>query len=101
LISALRGQCHRLFTDEQQSIADYIVQNYLVPGVLLTEATLREIATIAYLEKFQDDQILKPFNWTTGFIAGFKKRSWFSSRRSHLKRQPLCAMSKSLPGYRG
>jgi hypothetical protein len=86
----LRGAHHRVFSDtEEQAIADYIVQNYLVPGALFTDSTFRDIAMIAYLEKFSDDQMPKQFNCSPGFIASFKERNRFSSRRAHLKRRPV------------
>jgi hypothetical protein len=44
---------------------------------------------IAYLEKFSDDQMRKQFNCSPGFIASFKERNRFSSRRAHLKRRPI------------
>jgi hypothetical protein len=86
----LRGEHHRVFSDaEERAIADYIVQNYLVPGALFTDSTFREIAMTAYLEKSDDDQARKQFNCSPGFIASFKQRNRFSSRRAHLKRRPV------------
>jgi hypothetical protein len=87
-VYTLRGDHHRVFSDaEERAIADYIIDNYLVPGVLFTDSTFRDIAMTAYLQK-DDDQMRKQFNCSPGFIADFKARNRFSSRRAHLKRRP-------------
>jgi hypothetical protein len=36
---------------EEAAIGTFILENYILPGVLLTNETLPEIATQAYLEK--------------------------------------------------
>jgi hypothetical protein len=71
-ISTFRGQQHRMFTDdEERSIDNYIMQNFRVLEVLFTDAISREIATIAYSEKFQDCPMPRPFNYSAGFNASF------------------------------
>lgn len=109
----LRGKHHRIFTEtEEAAIADYITQNYLVPGALFTDGTFREIAMAAYHEKIANDPRPTPFNCSPGFIADFKGRNRFSSRRAHLKRRPhvteeakeewvarLCALLRDVPDH--
>jgi hypothetical protein len=87
--STLRGKQHRIFTGaEEEAIADYITQNYIIPGALFTDGTFREIAMTAYNEKSENESRPKPFNCSAGFISSFKERNRFSSRRAHLKRRP-------------
>jgi hypothetical protein len=85
----LSGFHHRVFTKaEEQALADYITLNYVLPGSLFTDATFRQIAIQAYLEKHQQDETPREFECSAGFIAGFKARNNFASRRSHLKHPP-------------
>jgi hypothetical protein len=88
-IYELHGLHHRVFTkDEEQVLADYIILNYVLPGYLFTDATFRQIAIQAYLEKHQQDETPREFECSAGFIAGFKARNNFASRRSRLNRRP-------------
>jgi hypothetical protein len=48
---------------------------------------LFDISTMANLEKWSDDQFLKPTGCSSDFITGFKERNSFSSPDSHLKHQ--------------
>jgi hypothetical protein len=41
----------------------------------------------AFLEKYQGE-VMPRFACSDGFIANFKRRNGFSSRRAHLKRRP-------------
>jgi hypothetical protein len=85
----LRGFHHWVFTkEEEQALADYITLNYVLPVFLFIDAIFHEIAIQADLEKHQQDETPREFECSTGFIAGFKARNNFTSRRSHLKRRP-------------
>jgi hypothetical protein len=91
-IHTFRGRHHRIFSDEEERhITEYIVQNYLLPGYLFTDATFRQIAIEAYLEKSKDNENPTKFDCSPHFITGFKERNRFSSRRVHLKRRPQVA----------
>lgn len=89
------GQHLRIFTDyEENSIADYIVDNYIICGMYFTDEDFKEIALLAWQEKYlpmldmnnQDD--FKEFHCSAGFIDDFKKNHRFSSKMFHLKRRP-------------
>jgi hypothetical protein len=97
------GLHHRVFAkEEEQALADYITLNYVLPGYLFTDTTFRQIAIQAYLEKHQKDETPREFECSAGFIAGFivgfKARSNFSLRRSHLKRRPRVTQKKERHG---
>jgi hypothetical protein len=85
----LRGLHHRVFTkEEEQALVHYITLNYVLPGYLFTDATFRQVVISGYLEKHQQDEIPREFERSAGFIAGFKARNTFASRRPHLKCRP-------------
>jgi hypothetical protein len=85
-----RGDHHRIFTvAEEQAISDHIMDTYLTPGLLFTDATFSEIAIQAFLEKYRDADPPVQFQCSAGFTNDFKKRNRFSSRRAHLKRRPV------------
>ena len=70
---------HRIFTDEEEDwIADFIVQNYILTGLHFTDEDFKTIARQAYEEKYlhneeEDENFEVPdFNCSAGFIADFK-----------------------------
>ena len=84
-----RGSHHRIFTDaEENSITEFIVENYFQPGWVFHDEDFKFIAMQAYLEKHGDDAEFKNFQCSKGFIWDFKKRNKLSSRRAHYKRRP-------------
>jgi hypothetical protein len=86
---AFRGRHHRIFTvAEEKHIANYVVVNYLLPDHLLTDATFRQIAIQAFLEKHKDDNEQPLFQCSPRFITGFKAQHKLSSRRAHLSKRP-------------
>ena len=84
------GQHHRIFSDaEEDAIADYIVENFIIPGYHFTDADFRDIAMQAYREKYytflnsddpEERKKAKNFNCSDGFIADFKYHHGFSSK---------------------
>ena len=91
------GQSKRIFTDaEEDSIADYITQNYILKGLHFTDEDFKEIAMKAHDEKYfhflnSDDlngrKKYKEFHCSAGFIADFKYHHGFSSKVFHAKRR--------------
>lgn len=91
------GQHHRIFSDaEEDAIADYIVENFIIPGYHFTDADFRDIAMQAYREKYytflnsddpEERKKAKNFNCSDGFIADFKYHHGFSSKCFHAKRR--------------
>lgn len=78
----------RLFTDEEeQSITEFIKENYLKQGLLFTDSQFRELAMQAYQEKHKDEENIKDFKVSDHFIHNFKIRNHISSRVSHPKRR--------------
>jgi hypothetical protein len=79
----------RIFSDEEEAaLREFIIENYVVPGALFTNADFQRIAMDAYLMKYKDSDTPPPFNCSKGFIKDFKSRNSFSSRRAHYKRRP-------------
>ena len=84
------GQHKRIFTDEEEdSLADYIVDNYIIPGHYFTDDDFRELALQAWKEKYipilnsSDPEIrsqYKEFTCSRGFIYDFKYHHHFSSK---------------------
>ena len=91
------GQHKRIFTDEEEdAIADYIVSNYILPGLHFTDDDFIEIALQAHKEKYnqylesedpEERKKYKEFHCSRGFIADFKYHHGFSSKVFHLKRR--------------
>lgn len=87
----------RIFTDEEEDcIADYITQNFILKGLHFTDDDFQEIAMAAHREKYEsyldsDDPSIrkkyKPFHCSRGFINDFKYHHGFSSKVFHLKRR--------------
>lgn len=91
------GLSLRIFTDlEEDAIADYITQNYILKGLYFTDDDFIEVAMAAYREKYipilnsEDPNIrktFKEFHCSRGFINDFKYHHGFSSKVFHLKRR--------------
>ena len=80
---------HRIFDDnEEAAISSYIIDNYIVPGILFTNEDFKALAAQAYREKFKDVEEMPDFHMSDGFVTGFKKRNHFATRRAHAKRRP-------------
>ena len=79
----------RIFTqEEEQAIASFLKDNVIERGYLFTDEDFRQWIIQAYLEKYSDEEEeLKQFNASNGFIYDFKRRNRFSSRRAHFKRR--------------
>ena len=71
-----RGAHQRIFTDEEErSIAEFIRANILEQGLYFTDEDFRYWVMQAFLEKHQDDEQIKQFNASNGFIYNFKQRN--------------------------
>ena len=91
------GQHKRIFTDQEEDmIADYIVLNYIQPGIYFTDEDFKELALQAWQEKYlpiynsDDPEIrkqFKEFHCSRGFIVDFKYHHNFSSKVFHIKRR--------------
>ena len=91
------GQHSRIFTgEEEDSIADYIITNYIQQGAYFTDEDFVEIATEAWREKYipimnssdeEERKKFKPFSCSRGFIQDFKYHHMFSSKTFHIKRR--------------
>ena len=91
------GHHKRIFSDEEEdAIADYIVSNYILPGLHFTDDDFVEIALLAHKEKYnrylessdpEERKKYKEFHCSRGFITDFKYHHGFSSKVFHLKRR--------------
>lgn len=94
------GEHLRIFTDdEENNISDFIVENFIIPGNYFTDEDFKEVAMIAWREKYlplinddDDDNAIrkkvKEFHCSAGFISDFKENHRFSSKKMHLRRRP-------------
>jgi hypothetical protein len=79
------GAHKRLFTDAQEAqMKDEILNDYIASGNLFTSVTFRTIAVKCW-QNLGKDPI--EFKCSDKFIAGFKDRNGFSSRRFHTRRR--------------
>jgi hypothetical protein len=81
----------RIFSDEEErQIADDIRREILTPGTLFTNADFRALITDRCWARYEDVpwSRIKDFHASDGFVADFKARNRFSSRRAHYKRRP-------------
>jgi hypothetical protein len=60
-----RGEHHPISTPEEEcAISNHIVDSYITPGLLFTDATFAEIAVQAFLEKHKDSApTISMFSW--------------------------------------
>jgi hypothetical protein len=79
-------------TSEEEVIKEFIVTNYVIPGVLFTNEDFRDMVIGTVLEGHSGIETCVPFfNASVGFFAQFKLRNEFSVRSIHLKnRSPPC-----------
>jgi hypothetical protein len=89
-----RRIAHQVFTPgEEFEIAQRIRDEISIPGTLFTDADFRAVAMEEYLarrwQEGEDWRAYSSFQDSKGFIAGFKKRNCFCSRRAHCKRRPV------------
>ena len=79
---------HRIFTDQEETaMCDFIVKNFLEPGILFTNQDFKRIAANAWLEKHRGSDTPRRFEASDGFVTKFKKRHGFSTRRAHQKKR--------------
>ncbi len=82
----LLRQMKRIFPDEvENSISNFIIDNYIKPGNYLPDWQFKNIMFQAYNE---NDSIKRDFHCSPHFIIDFKNRHRFSSRLAHIKRRP-------------
>ena len=81
------GRGNRIFTEEEENNLASYVSDIIDQGNLFTNKDFKEIAIEYYLSIHPGDDI-KMFNCSDGFIADFKRRHKFSSKRFHFKRRP-------------
>ena len=89
------GEKRKIFTDEEEnSISDYIVSNFIQTGTYFTDEDFRQIAFAAWNEKYAmnllngDSENVPEFQCSNGYIYDFKKNHGFSSKKFHFKRRP-------------
>ena len=82
------GKCKRIFSDEEENELVTYVTNVIEEGNIFTNEDFKEIAIEYYLSLHSNDEDMKPFNCSNGFIADFKNRHKFTSKRFHYKRRP-------------
>jgi hypothetical protein len=81
----VHGMANRIFSDEQeQQLVDIILSEYIGPGKQFTASTFREVSQEFYASLGGNPD---EFRWSDHFIANFKSRHRFSSRRFHLRRR--------------
>ncbi len=84
------NQNKRIFSDiEEDSMADFILDNTINPGYLFCDMDFQEFSMDVFLEKHQSSEKIPNFTASRGFVYRFKNRHRFSSRRCHLKRRPM------------
>lgn len=82
----LLRQMKRIFPDEvENSISNFIIDNYIKPGNYLPDWQFKNIMFQAYNE---NDSIKRDFHCSPHFIIDFKNRHRFSSRLAHIKKRP-------------
>lgn len=83
------GTFHRIFTDEEEeSIAQFIEDNYFAQGYAFHNEDFKKIAGDAFLMKYRNAEKFPEFQCSPGFITDFKERNKISQRRAHYKRRP-------------
>jgi hypothetical protein len=83
------GQHRRIFTrDEELALAAFIRSEVLLFGHVFQNSDFRALAMCAWFEKYGQEESIKRFNCSAGFIDAFKKRNRFTSRAFHYKRRP-------------
>ena len=84
-----KGSHHRIFTDnEEQAIAGFIRQNYILQGFPFNDQVFKSVVMDAYQMKYANDENPPDFQISAKFIRRFKRVLKFSSRRGHLQRRP-------------
>ena len=86
-----KGRDRRVFTiEEETAISDYITVNWLVLGRVFTDQDFHDLAHEAYRMKYLsgNEDSVRDFHASPGFIADFKRRNGFSSRCAHPKKRP-------------
>ena len=83
------GQHRKIFSDdEEELIALWIRQEFIEKHMIFTDNDFRQVIWRFYVEKYKDAENIPNFSCSAGFIADFKKRQRFSTRRQHFKRRP-------------
>jgi hypothetical protein len=81
----VHGAHHRIFTDaEEARLVEVIITEYIAKGRKFIASTFQALAQDAYAQTERDPE---GFQCSTHFIADFKKRHAFSSRRFHMRRR--------------
>ena len=82
------GKKKRIFSDSEENELVSYITSIIEDGNLFTNEDFKEIAIEYYLSIHELDEDIKPFNCSKGFIADFKSRHKFTSKRFHYKRRP-------------
>lgn len=83
------GQHRRIFDDADETIiAETIRQDYLRNHFLFTDEDFKQIVWSFFVSKYKDAEKIPNFTCSAGFVADFKRRQRFSTRRQHFKRRP-------------
>ena len=81
------GKGNLIFSEEEENNLAAYVSDIIDQGILFTNEDFREIA-IEYYLSIRPNEDFKMFSCSNGFIADFKKRHRFSSKKFHYKRRP-------------
>ena len=86
---SIYGKINRIFTDDQeQSITDYIDNNYIKAGNYFSGIHFQTLAYDAYDEIFVEKEDQPEFSCSPTFIQSFKERHNISSRMAHFRQRP-------------
>jgi uncharacterized protein YjcR len=79
---------------EEQSLAESICSQILIPGHIFQDGDFRTYTIDAWFETYRDNEHVKHFNCSSGDIRAFKKRDRFTSRAFHDKRRPSVTLEQ-------
>ena len=98
-IGDAHGLHNRIFSNEEEaSICDFVVSNFIEPGNLFTNMDFKRVAADAYLQIHIDDEI-KEVQFSNKFVSDFKKRNHLSSRKAHYRRRPKVVTKEKISNW--
>jgi hypothetical protein len=85
---------HPMFTpDEKRAISDDVIHSYIIPGLLITDATFATVRVLLFLENYKNSEPSDEFQFHPGSISDFKRKNRFSSPGAHLKHRPTVGIA--------
>ena len=86
---SVHGTHNRIFTNEEESsIADFIRQNFIQTGQIFQNIDFKNLASQAFLEKYNEEEDCPEPMFSPKFVRDFKKRNGLSSRKARYRRRP-------------